>query len=642
MQRCTRPLRELQSSINIGRLNLAQQFSTMDGWQAKQDARFDQYVQEKRRKEYDDAFDQRVERAFRAAAKCHKTEVLNSFKRRLKAKGEKYTAATTMAVQQATEERLRWLRDVWSQIDADYRSQDPARQETAAKEISEALRGDPGEYMRWVYELKREERFFGPKQKAALQSELSNAELPEVLDEEVNRYHNLKIDMSEIERNVKLKYGIAGQQHWAELQAAKDAQYAEKLDSAAKIYESLLAQSDRYDESRRNELLRSNVRRVHEAQVRFKAAMELEKEREKLMEAHEAMRKERQEEVRQQRIELLRAAAEMKAQGATSAEVTHVMRQRQLDAHARRQSEYQLKEQQVIQAKKARYVDLIDEFKASVEEREGLQLIARGASSSEPPLTPQMQPEDPNEKRMENVFGFMDDHRVDAGETRSTMMLTSVPRESAVAAHCSTQDGAAMPASQPVHRSKAELWSAIQADKYEDPSHAVHQARLDAAKNHDSVYEKFFPMSLAQGNKFSKQGMGEYAAGNAMDGQVFKMGAAISANYQWGVSGYTAQRLDGDGSKDYVFTSNWQVRDKKTGDVDWRYARKKGGAVFRGPRLYKIGAEREAKDPGEQTMDPMPYEPGKTSHQLPAASRPPRHLQMVRAPRKKDDVWRSK
>lgn len=34
------------------------------------------------------------------------------------------------------------------------------------------------------------------------------------------------MQMAEIERNVKTKYGFAGMQHWSELQTAKDDEYA--------------------------------------------------------------------------------------------------------------------------------------------------------------------------------------------------------------------------------------------------------------------------------------------------------------------------------------------------------------------------------------------------------------------------------
>ncbi|CCW61958.1 unnamed protein product [Phytomonas sp. EM1] len=605
MLRHSRIGRELQSSINIGRMRLAQQFHSMDGWQANQSDRFDNYIKEKRVKEYYEAFDQRVERAYRVAAKAHKTEVLNAFKRKLTSNNDKFTPSTMLDMRKAVEERLRWLRDVWAQVDADYRSNDPARQELAAKEISAALHGEPGEYMRWVYELKREERFLGPKQKASMHAELANSELPEVSNEEVNRYHNLKLDMSEIERNVKLRYDIAGHQHWAELQAAKDEIYEKKLDDAAKVYEELLDQNDRYDESRRTALVRSHVERMHQAQVRFKAAMALEEEREKLIEAHQAMEDERKRILKEERIALLKEASELKQQGLPSKEIEMRMRTRQLEQHAQRQAEYQLKEQEEIRAKKAKYLQYIENFKMSVEEREGLELMRQAAPASD--------------GTRKNVFGFADEDCLSSSEAgvasalqerslaTEDSMLSSNPR----AASSSVSASQSLPSTERRDAAKRDiLWSEISADTYESPFTAIHQARLDASKTYDDLYSKFTPLSLAQGKKYSKQDEGEHAAGNGMDGMVFKGGSSPERSLNWGVSHIVVHDLDGDGNTDYFFDGMWHVRDKETGDIDWRYERKKGGPVFRGPRFYKIGAKREADDAGTSSMDFAPFHGG--------------------------------
>ncbi|CCW66303.1 unnamed protein product [Phytomonas sp. Hart1] len=596
-------IRELQSSINIGRLRLAQQFQSMDGWQANQCDRFDNYIKGKRVKEYYDCFDQRVERAYRVAVKAHKVEVLNAFKRKLTSSHDKFTAGTMLEMQKAIEERQSWLRDVWAQVDADYRSDDPARQELAAKEISAALHGEPSDYMRWVYELKREERFVGPKQKASMLAEMAHAGLPEVSDEEINRYHNLKLDMSDIERNVKLRYGTAGLQHWAELQAAKDDLYENKLDDAAKVYHELLDQNDRYDESRRTALVRSHVERMHQAQVRFKAAMALEEERDKLIEAHQTMENERMQIAKEERIALLKEAAELKQQGVSNKEIEMRMRVRQLDLHARRQAEYQLKEQEDIRTKKEKYLQYIENFKTSVEEREGLELLR--------------QPDTTSDNARKNVFGFVDEDSLSNGETD----IASALQERITVKNDSTlfsKHGASLPSASASQLSpfvkrrdlsqKDVLWKAISADTYESPFPAVHQARLDASKAYDGLYEKFYPLNLVQGKRYSKQDEGEYAAGNGMDGMIFKGGSKPERSLAWGVSPSVVHDLDRDGNTDYFFDGTWHVRDKETSDIDWRYEKKKGGPVFRGPRFYKIGAKREANDPGSASMDSAPFQ----------------------------------
>ncbi|KAG5504978.1 hypothetical protein JKF63_04425 [Porcisia hertigi] len=604
-------LREVKNGINLCRLRLAEQFSTMEGWQRLQDPRFDQYVKEKRQQQYFEAFDQRVERAFRAAEKLHKAEVMNAFKRKVKSSSEgKWSAAVMLEVKSAIEERLRWLRDVWSQIDADYRSNDAERQSKAAREISDALRGEPGAYMQWVYERKREDRFAGPKEKAAHEADLCAAELPEVTDDEANRYHNLPLRMADIEHNVKSRFGIAGQQHWAELQAAKDAAYEQKLDTAAKVYEKLLDQSARFDESRRTALLRSNVERVHEARVRFQASMEMEKEREQLVEAHEVMREERKQQAKAERIAILQEAAELRRSGASSEEVTQFARQRQLEAHARRQAEYQLQERELLQRKKAHYLDLIEKFKDEVEMREGEEMLPRQEHDMRPQRDHRGAQTSGGSKV--NAFGFIDADRLSdsaqselttSGATRNTAALKESAAHPASTASAYTSTSAASTSvAQRSH--KKELWDIIERDRYEDPFMTIHQARLDAAATYDPVYGKHLPLTLAQGKKYSKQGLGELAAGGDMDRHVFKASARTMRPYQWGLSSSVVHDIDGDGSNDYFTGVEWHVRHPETGDIDWRYEKKKGGAVFRGPLLYRMGAKREAAEPGNTTMDP--------------------------------------
>lgn len=611
MLKRTPALRELTSGINVGRLRLAEQFSTMDGWQHRQDDRFDKFVREKRQKQYYDAFDQRVERAFRVAAKSHKAEVMNAFKRKVKEGNTKWTAAVMLEVKGAVEERLRWLRDVWTQIDADYRSSDPERQAKAAHEISDALRGEPGAYMQWVYERKREDRFLGPKEKAARAAELSAAELPDVSEDEANRYHNLPLRMADIEYNVKSRFGIAGQQHWAQLQAAKDDAYEQKLDTAAKVYEQLIDQSARYDESRRTALLRSNVERVHQAQLRFKASMEMEKEREKLVEAHAAMQAERKEQEKADRIAALQEAAELRRSGATSEAVRQRARERQLESHARRQAEYQLQEREALQQKKSHYLDMIEKLREEVEVREGQELLMQPQQDRDErggrPRGAALQPG----VNTPNAFGFMEADRLPEEHGEAVVSTASFP-DGAVAdtvSSSSLPSSSAAPSSAASHKATArrrELWDTIEQDTYESPFHTVHQARLDAVATFDPLYEKHSPFTLAQGKKYSKQGLGEMAAGGDMDKQVLKMGSKILASYQWGLSSAAVHDVDGEGSKDYFYGPEWHVRHPETGDIDWRYERKRGGAVFRGPRLYRMGAEREAADPGTQSVDPSP------------------------------------
>lgn len=628
---------QLYSGINAGRQMLAGQFSTMNGWQAGQCPRFDAYMNEKRRIQRYEGFDQRVERAFREVSKLHKAEVLHSFKRRLKRSGEKFTAQTMLDMRRSVEERLEWLREVWAQVDADYRSDDPARQQIAAKEISSALQGGGstasgesssppgGEYMSWVYDMKQRERFAGPKEKLEMKTALEDAGgLPPVSNDEVSHYHNLPFRMSHIEDNVKRKYGLAGLQHWAGLQEEKDRIYEEKLDHAASVYKELLDQSSRYEESQRTAHLRQQVERVHQAQVRFRAAMELEKEREEIQHAHEAMEEERRRIAKEDRRALLQEAAALKAQGMPTPEIAQVMKEKQFARHVERQTAYQLAEQEAIERKQERYKEMLYRFKQDVEEREGKELLRQGgsmvdtafsprdpwdASSSEEKYPPMMKEagETETQRRGKGLVDIMTDGSM---EKNAETNLTEQPSGASHSMDTSrlysssslASSSSSSLASSPSHSAKTVLWEEVQRDKYEDPFMTIHQARLDAAKNYDSIYSKYFPTSLALGKKYSRQGTGEDAAGNEMDKQVFQKPGFVLEPYQWGMR--SVHDLDSDGSVQYLTHTQWHVRDKKTGDIDWRYEKKKGGPVFRGPPLYREGARREAKDPGEQPVDP--------------------------------------
>ena len=102
--------------------------------------------------------------------------------------------------------------------------------------------------------------------------------------------------------------------------------------------------------------------------------------------------------------------------------------------------------------------------------------------------------------------------------------------------------------------------------------------------------------------------MGEFAAGNEQDNQILQAGNRIGQAFQWDNPHGIVHNLDRDGDKQYFLSDVYHVRDKKTGDIDWRYERRAGGPVFRGPKFYKIGEQREARDPGSRTIDPTPVE----------------------------------
>lgn len=553
--------------IRRGREQLSQQFSAMEGWQAGQDPRFDDFVAKQRTREEFEAFDQRVERAFQRSAALHKAEVTNGFKRTLKRSGSKFTADTLREVNRAVENRIEWLREVWSQIDADYRSNDSQRQEAAANEISKALAGEATDFMSWVYERKRAKRVAGPLGRSTLEVDEQN--LPEVADDEANRYLNLKMNAFEVERQVKLKYGIAGAQHWAELQQTKDLEYEEKLDRAAEKYKELLDQQLRYDSSSETMHKRQQLERTHEARVRFQAAMELEQEREKLIEAHQEMKEERKKLASERTKAALREAQELRAQGKQTPEVAAALKQRMLDEQVRSQDEYRLQEKRTIDTKKSNFLKLIQKMRRRVEVREGEAMLS-DQDASRDSLTSNL--------------------------SSAELKILQDAKNIAQVRKNSTEATAR----------KQEIWEAINQDTWEDPSRTVHQARLDADRNYDAVYAKMGPTELTSPWYQRRQGIGNDVAGNEGDRFILQGGTEITEAYQWDNPHGIIHNLDRDGEKDYFLSDVFHVRDKKTGDIDWRYERKAGGPVWQGPRFYKIGEKREKRDSGNLMWDPSP------------------------------------
>jgi hypothetical protein len=135
--------------------------------------------------------------------------------------------------------------------------------------------------------------------------------------------------------------------------------------------------------------------------------------------------------------------------------------------------------------------------------------------------------------------------------------------------------------------------------------------------------------------------MGEMAAGGDMDKQVLKAGDRIMRPYQWGLSSAVVHDVDGDGDKDYFLSPEWHVRDATTGDIDWRYERKKGGAIFRGPALYTMGAKREAGELGNATVDPSPATVRRFNAVAHAAATPRRPPQTPRPLRRASEAPRA-
>jgi hypothetical protein len=605
----------------------------MDGWQRSDDQRFDDYVDQKRLKDRFDSFDQRVERAYRVSAKLHKQEIINGFKRKLVSSSGKFSPSVMREMQSAIEERAEWLRDVFTQIDADYRSGDTERQKRAASEISDAIKGNPSDFMAYVYEQKRARRFAGEKTAAVMDAEHEDANMPSVSDEETNRYHALKTNMLELERNVKSKFGLAGQRHWAELQREKDAEYDQKLDAAVEKYKELIKQDERYETMRSTFNSRNALERRYLAQVRFKGAMELEKEREKLIEAHKQMEAERHEEAKAKARAKLLEVAQLRREGKSSQEILQLMQREKLEESIYKQDTYRKRERSELTAKRAKFMDLIDSLKATFESRDGERALKQqqeAANSDDPEhlsqllnldrtaprAVPYAQPDKKPIKPVASAFDFPDEMEKSTSEADASVLKTA----DAVARKI-TEDRRRTAAGRGAAASVATddeelatvrrqtLWQLVHQDSHEDPFLTVHQARLDAARTQDQILARTPPTRLALGSKkITKQGMGEdVVAGRERTILKKPESYTDSANFV----PVRALYLDMDPTVEYGATS-WgaYIRDPKTWEIDTRYQRRSGPPMLRGPRFYKIGAEREAKDPGNWPIHAAPKKAG--------------------------------
>ena len=565
-----------------------QQFATMDGWQAGVDARFDTFVEEKRRDEAFERFDQRVDAAFKAAVKAHTREIWNGTKRMLKGSNKKYDTKVLIDTNRQIEGRADWLRGVFAQIDMDYRSADPVKKTAAADEISRALNGEPSDFITWAYERKGQTRFYGKKQQmqeAAVTDD--DANMPDISHDEANRYLNLKPRMSEIERKVKETFGRAGEEHWDHLQTIKNHAYDEKIREAAVKYKKLLDQEHAYHAA--NAKLGDNALsdRMDTASIRFKAAMEIEDQRLKLVEAHNAMQKERFEEARRQQREYLRQAAEMKQSGKTSAEVASVIRQQTMDKFHSETEQTAMQEQVQARKKKQLYLDIIEELESQFEQSDGAKIMGNTEDSAGLGIS------SPSPDESSSAFGF-DTEDISPSDKGSSTSGTAILKEAReLAAERGEPNSAAA--------LKRAVWDVINGNKLTDPYLMVHQARMDARANYDDVYRTSKPFKKRLGP------LGDIQTGDDMtltgwrrERYTFDRVDHEQSKYTWGLKAQDMMDLDQDGNNQWgnmLGTSAMQTfKNPKTGDIDYtRTRRLSQGPVWQGTHLYKMGYDADMK-----------------------------------------------
>lgn len=549
--------------------NLSNQFASLSsGWQKGENERFDLFVEEKRRKAAFEEFDQRVQRAFGRAVRQHRAEVWNGYKRQLKRTGDKLTPQVLQSVNRSINEREEWLRDVFTQLDADYRSSDPDRVARATTDLRAALDGRAGELLMPHYERKAERRHAGPKQQKLMDQQFDDdVDGPNITDDEVNRYLGLKPNMAVIQEAVSDRYGRAGKEHWDLLQAEKDAEYGKKLSDAANIYQGLLEQQQAYDESVENQGVKDYVRRVSRAMVRFRTAMEVEATREELIDAHEQMKQQRKDEANARRKERMRLAAEMRATGVPSEEVNKMMKAQSLDYLNQQLAQRVLAEKDEDRGRKRAFMQMIDQLEFDAENQDGKEMMSSNNNNTS------------LNSLKERATKYSDPQIKEIFEETSEL-ATSMKQKS----EYSSIDDASL--------TRKALWEVLTRDKWEDPFFIVHSARHQAEQNYDEVFRLTQPTKIRLGRKAGKRGTSANL-GAGQESKLMQDPWVETKTHAWGMRMEDMHDVDADGNKEYFRDHlGWHVRDPKTRDIDFRFERKLGrGLRWTGPTFYKRGVD---------------------------------------------------
>jgi hypothetical protein len=556
-------------------------FAQLDGWQRGENKKFDAFVEHKRKEREFEEFDQRVERAYLLALKDHKAEIWNGVKRKLARTNTKYTPTVLMETNRAIDERSRWLRDVFAQIDSDYRSNDETRQATAAADLTKALRSSSSDFMAHAYDQKAQQRRMGEKEKMQMEAELAADEMPDISEDEANRYANLKPRMASIEAALKEKYGLAGHRHWEQLQSIKDAEYVDKLDRAAEKYKELLAQHDAYEESTESHASKRLIARIHEGQVRFQTAMELEEERLKLIDAKESMDKERYEEQKQRRRAALLRAADWRDEGMSEAAIAQRLKQETFDRIVQGYAAKGAQQKDTTVAKKKAFLTIVDEMEARFEADDGTRAMQDGS---------QRKMSSDAKQELDKILSEADTL------ARDRAHAAVVEKEERAAAAQKRKPRDMAPAKGPnLQEKKRALWDIVNEDTWNDPFLVVHQARLDARATYSHVYAHTQPWNLRLGPKhLMKQGDSSNVSSN-QSGKIYKRPGEEYMAYGWGMNKMLIHNLDDDPKNSYVQDGDGFARkDKETGQIDMFYERKAGrGLRWTGPRFYKLGIHED-------------------------------------------------
>lgn len=526
------------------------QFDSISGFMPGRDVAFDDFVRQKREERAFDEFDQRVERAYQVANRLHKAEIWNGIKRKLKNQGTKFNYTVMLDANRAVEERGEWLRDVFAQIDADYRSEDPERQGKAATDISKALRGEPFDYMSWVYEHQRHIRHKGPKGRAVNEAQEDEQNMPTVSNEEATRYHNLRLSMSHIEDAVIDRFGVAGREHWDILQQNKDEDYLVKMFQAAGVHQDLKDQEAAHHEAKGVLSERKDQSRIQRAQVRFKAAMEVEDERARLFEAHDEMNRIRAAAAKESHKKSLLRMQELRAEGKTPTEMQNILKQETIDRVAQDQGTTMRQEQQEQLQRRKKFLNLLDEVEAQFERNDG-QTLLRSSNA------------DRETGAQQESRELMDQARYLA-ESRGISATPST--------------------------TKKALWEVINEDRFMDPFRVVHQARVLATQTYDEIYRNTKAYKLRMGKHMNKTfgDVGDAKQRGYRERSILN-DLSIEVNaFHWGVSSRDMFNMDSNGQNKYYEDVTGFHRMDSHKDLDQTKEKRLGrGAMWAKPQLYR-------------------------------------------------------
>ncbi|KNH05423.1 hypothetical protein XU18_1463 [Perkinsela sp. CCAP 1560/4] len=512
---------------------------------------FDEFVRDKRGAESFEAFDQRIEFAFQKTWATHKAEIWNAHKREVR-EGMMQTGLTPQVlidIDKRLDDRKKWLREVWAQIDSDYRSGDESRVSAAMNEIQQAHSKEGNEYIEWAYQTKYDMRFMGPKEKEDTMAKLKSANFPDISEAEVNRYMNRQISMNDLEETIAEKFGLAGRRHWDELQQAKDDEYRDKIDMAISIYEALQEKEVEAEEVNLRRAEKAFQSRKERAQLMLKKALDREDERKKIMEIDKAVEEKRTHEASEKRRVFLKRMFDMRSEGTNSREILNDFRRRSLaDIQAKNNLQMQTDRSDLMEKKK-RLFETMRQMQREANERSALES-----------MTPE--------------------GKAVARKYQASEVGMEPSREDDRAIHDALKEK-----SSPLQRH--EIWNMVHDKKYKTPAAVIHQARMDAHKTYSEVYRHTRAHNLRNIRK------GDWSTGHSgFESRFYHAHWREGKISVWGMQGSDIQNLDPDGSTNYVVGQQGPVIENKvTRDAEKsRNAKHTQGPEFRGKRFYNYPA----------------------------------------------------